>query len=163
MPNAAKEAKFGGGAADEPTVAQVVPPIPAVAQVMLGLTAQGSAVPSWPEFAEALERGGCTRLARDLRSLEEAVRNYDALGGPSFWGELLPFACEQALRFEELFPEPIQVVDDSAGAARGVSRVVEWSQAQCLCIQSNAFLCSWPQRTSHNCQCTERDARSMVC
>jgi hypothetical protein len=40
----------------------------------------------------------------DLHSLFEAVQRYESGGGLSFWTELLPFACCQALRFEELFP-----------------------------------------------------------
>jgi hypothetical protein len=163
------------------SVPTVHPPNPAVAERLVGLLAgvssggggggggggvkidftPGSPEPRWAEFAEALHHGGCTRLANDLRSLQEAVRRFDALSGSSFWADLLPFACRQALRFPELFPEPIVIVDDSAGATTCVSRVVEWSQAQCLCIQCNALLCSWPQRTSQNCHCTERDARAL--
>ena len=143
------------------TASNVGPASAAASPSSSGLAAFRDLEPRWAEFAAALDGAGCTRLARDLRSLQEAVDRYDALGGPTFWGDLLPFACSQALRYAELFPEPILIVDASAGAARGVSRVVEWSQAQCLCIQCNALLCSWPQRTSQNCRCTEREARSM--
>jgi hypothetical protein len=50
--------------------------------------------------------------------------------------------------------EKISVVDELA-EQRGVSRIIRWDQAQCLCIQCNALLCSWPQRTSKNSKCYE--------
>jgi hypothetical protein len=110
------------------------------------------------------KEGGCTRLYKDLRSLQVAVQNYEANGGVSFWGELLPFACRQALRFQELFPETIAIVDETVAGDGGVSRIVEWNQAQCLCIQCNALLCAWPNRTSSNCHCVEsyRDKQADV-
>lgn len=55
--------------------------------------------------------------------------------------------------------EKISVVDESA-EQRGTSRIVEWDQAQCLCIQCNALLCSWPNRTSNHSNCIEHPGRS---
>lgn len=75
---------------------------------------------------------------------------------------MLLFACRQALRYPELFPEQIPIVDDGSCERGAASRVVEWTQAQCLCILCNAFLCSWPQRTSQNCHCTETAARALA-
>eukprot|EP01043_Picozoa_sp_COSAG02_P055086 COSAG02_NODE_6336_length_3642_cov_3.835338_4_plen_577_part_00 len=46
----------------------------------------------------------CARWTGDLRSLSEAVDRYESTGGQGFWTQLLPFACRQALRFDELFP-----------------------------------------------------------
>ena len=67
----------------------------------------------WTALSEAFKSGGCTRLHGDLRSLQQAVQNYEKQGGQSFWAELLPFACSQALRFDELFPEPIAIVEET--------------------------------------------------
>ena len=115
----------------------------------------------WAALSAALKEGGCTSCPDDLGSLQDAVESWNSPSADAFWGELVPFACEQANRFEELFTEPIAIVDADAGGVGGVSRVVEWTQAQCLCIQCNAFLCSWPERTSSNCGCKERDARAL--
>jgi hypothetical protein len=140
----------------------VEPPTRAVAERLL--TSQQPPL-NWDRFAEALAHGQCTRLAGDLGALQAAVTAVDAsLSGPGFWGStgLLLFACRQALRYADLFPERIPIVDDGSCDRGAASRVVEWTQAQCLCILCNAFLCSWPQRTSHNCHCTERAALALA-
>ena len=134
----------------------VAPPKESVPEEIWAGLAEGSAEPQWSVVQSAFQRGGCTRLHGDLRSLVKAVEHYEAQGGLSFWCDLLPFACKQAQRFDELFPlrnERIVIVDDSTAAEQ--SRVVEWDQAQCLCIQCNALLCAWPKRTSSNCRCIE--------
>ncbi len=138
---------------------RVDPPVLTVAEDMLKHLAEAGsgAEPAthWKAMSEVFRSGGCTRLYNDLRSLQVAVDNYEAKEGVSFWDELLPFACEQALRFNDLFPETIAIVDETVTGEDGVSRIVEWDQAQCLCIQCNALLCAWPNRTSSNCHCVE--------
>ena len=115
-----------------------------------------------PALLAAIRHGGCSRY-RDIKALEQAIGAYEqwceqAIGRPRFWGELLPWICEQALKFSELFQEPILLIahNDKARAGGDNSRrSVEWTQAQCLCILCNSFLCSWPKRTSQNCRCAE--------
>ena len=117
----------------------------------------------WSALGDALRDGGCTELFHDLGALQDAVASFNRAGNdnPDFWTELLPFACEQALRYTELFPEPIPIVDVASASQGTASRIVEWTQVQCLCIQCNAFLCSWPERMSQNCHCREGDLPSI--
>ena len=161
---------LGEAAAAATTVPTVTPPVKTVATALAAKLAAlnadrpleaGRSADDWAALSAALKEGGCTSCPDDLRSLQDAVESPNSPSADAFWGELVPFACAQAQRFEELFTEPIAIVDADAGGVGGVSRVVEWTQAQCLCIQCNAFLCSWPERTSSNCGCTERDARAL--
>lgn len=55
--------------------------------------------------------------------------------------------------------DKISVVDVSS-EQRGVPRIVEWDQAQCLCILCNAMLCQWQNRTSDRSGCLEHPGRS---
>ena len=165
-----KQAVGLGEAAAAATVPTVTPPVKTVATALAAKLAAlnadrpleaGPSADDWAALSAALKEGGCTSCPDDLRSLQDAVESPNSPSADAFWDELIPFACAQAQRFEELFTEPIAIVDADAGGVGGVSRVVEWTQAQCLCIQCNAFLCSWPERTSSNCGCTERDARAL--
>lgn len=132
-----------------------LPPNHDVANALLQRATDGGL--SWELFQNALASGGCTKLWRDVGALQDAVARFEGTDEPVFWSKLVPFACQQSLRFGELF-EGIPIVDAESCQARDVSRVVEWSQAQCLCILCNAFLCAWPGRTSRNCRCIEADA-----
>lgn len=109
----------------------VAPPVAKVAR-------RARTARSLGELSEAILSGGCTRI-ENLGSLHAALQSF---GEQRFFAEILPFACDEALRFQQLFPSPIAVID---GAPQ---RQVQWTQRQCLCILCNAFLCSWPGRTS---------------
>ena len=129
---------FGGGGEarqPRPNFGQVDAPVAAVARTLQKHLAENDSAEEaahWTAVSEAFKSGGCTRLHGDLRSLQQAVQNYEKQGGQSFWAELLPFACSQALRFDALFPEPIAIVEETV--AGKVSLCLSVSLSLCLSL-----------------------------
>ena len=152
---------FGGGGEarqPRPNFGQVDAPVAAVARTLQKHLAENDSAEEaahWTAVSEAFKSGGCTRLHGDLRSLQQAVQNYEKQGGQSFWAELLPFACSQALRFDELFPEPIAIVEETV-AGKVCTRACERARrlppfphtspyqlkpSRCVCVRARVCVC----------------------
>jgi len=112
-------------------------PSAALPAPVLSVAREARSARSLRELSEAILRGGCTR-SENLGCLHRALASF---GWEKFFAEVLPFACDEALRFEQFFPQVPVVIDGSTSTRR-----VDWTQRQCLCILCNAFLCAWPDR-----------------